>query len=76
MLIQNLYSRKIKHKETNEEIISATLFTILKQSAYSYKEYIQANKYYFLIELREENKYCDDILSQLSNEEKCHCKNY
>ncbi len=61
---------KIKHKETNEEIISATLFTILKQSAYSYKEYIQANKYYFLsTELREENKYCDDILSQLSNEE-------
>ncbi len=59
-----------KNNPTNEEVISATLFTILKQSAYSYKEYIQSNKYYFLSsELREDNKYCEAILCQLSNVE-------
>ncbi|WGL60494.1 hypothetical protein QEJ31_02615 [Pigmentibacter sp. JX0631] len=32
----------------NEELLSSTLFTVIKQSAYSYKEYIQTLKTFFL----------------------------
>ena len=63
----------LKDKNTligKEELISATLFTVVKQSAYSYKEFIQTQKSFFL---SSEQKcilnYCNEILTQSADED-------
>lgn len=53
-----------------EEINSATLFTIIKQSAYSYKESLQEiNSFFSSYEQKETLKFCNSVLNQLANQE-------
>ena len=54
----------------SEELLSATLFTIVKQSAYSFKEYIQSLKTFFLSsEQKAILAFCNELLTYTADED-------